>query len=302
MLLRLEWTVVRRLDGLLQGDYRTLFRGFGLDLAELREYQLGDDVRTIDWNVTARMATPYVRQYNEDREVTAWFLLDLSPSMDFGSESTRKRTLLVELVTVLARLLTRHGNRVGAVFFGDGVDALVPAGGGRRHLLLLLHSLLARPELPRSRPTDLTSLLETALRLVERRSLLFLVSDFFSLPGWDRPLSLLAERHEVLAVRLRDPFEVELPDLGIIQMRDAETGEGVLVDTHDRSFRRRFTATVERRDGELYAALRRARVELLELSTADALLDSLLRFAELRRRRVAGSRADVSRDRQGGRR
>src|SRR5438132_6643035 len=133
ILRRLEWTVIRRLDGMLHGDYRTLFRGFGLDLADLREYQLHDDVRHIDWNVTARLQTPYVREYYEDREVTAWFLLDLSSSVDFGSQNVRKRAVSTDFVTVLARLLTRHGNRVGAMFYGSSVDAVVPAGAGRRH-------------------------------------------------------------------------------------------------------------------------------------------------------------------------
>src|SRR5512136_569698 len=135
LLQRLDWTVIRRLDGLLQGDYRTLFHGFGLDLAELREYQLTDDVRYIDWNVTARMQTPYVRQYTEDREVTAWFLLDLSPSVDFGTVQTLKRNLLIDFVTVLARLLTRHGNRVGAVLFNGQVDKIIPPQGGKLQVL-----------------------------------------------------------------------------------------------------------------------------------------------------------------------
>ena len=150
---------MRRLDGLLQGDYRTLFRGFGLDLADLREYQYGDDVRHIDWNVTARLQTPYVREYHEDREVTAWFLLDLSPSVDFGSGEVRKRNVSADFVAVLARLLTRHGNRVGALFYGEEVDRMVPARSGRRHVLQLLHAMLARPEPQRNLPTDLGELL-----------------------------------------------------------------------------------------------------------------------------------------------
>src|SRR5438874_4425899 len=141
---RLEWKVLRRLDGLLQGDYRTLFRGFGLDLADLREYQYGDDIRHIDWNVTARLQTPYVREYYEDREVTAWFLLDLSASVDFGSQEVRKTTVAVDFVTVLARLLTRHGNRVGALLYGSEVDTVIPARSGRRHVLHLLHRMLTR--------------------------------------------------------------------------------------------------------------------------------------------------------------
>src|SRR5512147_1430319 len=126
LLRRLEWTVIRRLDGALHGDYRTLFRGPGIDLADLREYQYHDDVRHIDWNVTARLQTPYVREFNEDRDITAWFLLDLSPSMDFGSREAKKRAVAVEFVTVLARILSRHGNRIGAAFYGDKVDTVVP--------------------------------------------------------------------------------------------------------------------------------------------------------------------------------
>src|SRR3954454_25083821 len=145
VLRRLEWTVLRRLDGLLHGDYRTLFRGFGLDLADLREYQYHDDVRHIDWNVTARLQTPYVREYNEDRDVTAWFLLDMSPSVDFGSQRLKKRAVSIEFVTVLARLLTRHGNRVGAMFYGDSVDAVIPPRAGRRHVLHLVDAMMRRP-------------------------------------------------------------------------------------------------------------------------------------------------------------
>src|SRR5215210_1252247 len=138
LLRRLEWTALRRLDGLLQGDYRTLFRGFGLDLADLREYQYGDDVRHIDWNVTARLQTPYVREFHEDREITAWFLLDLSQSVDFGSHEVKKRSVSAEFVALLARLLTRHGNRVGAIFYGSGVDQVIPPRTGRRQVLALL--------------------------------------------------------------------------------------------------------------------------------------------------------------------
>src|SRR5258706_14940465 len=158
ILRRLEWTVLRRLDGLLHGDYRTIFRGFGLDLADLREYQYHDDVRHIDWNVTARLQTPYVREYHEDRELAAWFLADLSRSVDFGSE-TKKRSISTEFITVLARLLTRQGNRVGTLFYGDHVDTVIPARSGRRHVLSVLHKLLQRPELERSAGTDLREFL-----------------------------------------------------------------------------------------------------------------------------------------------
>jgi uncharacterized protein (DUF58 family) len=284
LLRRLEWTVIRRLDGALHGDYRTLFRGPGIDLADLREYQYHDDVRHIDWNVTARMQTPYVREYHEDREVTAWFLLDLSPSMDFGSQA-KKRSLSTEFLALLARLLTRQGNRVGAMFYGDRLDTVIPARGGRRHVLGLLHRLLARPALARSGGTDLRAFLRAAYELMPRRSLVFLVSDFFSAPGWAEPLAHLAERHEVVAVRLHDPLERELPDMGMLVLQDAETGEQLFVDTHDGRFRRRFASVAERRERELHTALARAGVDCLELATDGDLMDSVLRFADLRKRR-----------------
>ena len=291
VLRRLEWTVLRRLDGLLHGDYRTLFRGAGLDLADLREYQLTDDVRNIDWNVTARMQQPYVREYHEDRDLSAWFVLDLSGSIDFGSRETVKRSVSGEFVAVLARVLTRHGNRVGALMYGTEVDTVLPARSGRKHVLHLLHKMMTRPVPARSAGTDLSKLLHGALQMLRRRSLLFVVSDFISAPGWAAPLARLAERHEVIAVRLYDPLEMQLPDLGLVVIEDAETGEQLFVDTHDRAFRRRFERQAAEREAALRAAFASAGVDALELSTDDPLVDSIMRFAELRRlrsRRVGG--------------
>jgi uncharacterized protein (DUF58 family) len=285
LLRRIEWTVIRRLDGLLYGDYRTLFRGLGLDLADLREYQLHDDVRHIDWNVTARLQTPYVREYNEDREITAWFLLDVSPSVDFGSVDVKKRGVLTEFVSVLARLLTRNGNRVGAMLYGSAADTTLAPRGGRRQVLHLMSHLMSTSDPPASGATDLGVFLRAAAEVIRRRSLVFVVSDFISAPGWERPLVHLAQRNEVLAVRLFDPLEMELPDLGLIVMQDAETGEQLFVDTHDRGFRKRFAAAAATRETELRAALARAGVDTLELSTSDDLVDTILRFAELRRHR-----------------
>jgi len=287
VLQRLDWTVIRRLDGQLQGNYRTLFRGFGLELAELREYQLTDDVRAIDWNVTARMQTPYVRQFLEDREITAWFLLDMSPSVDFGAGERQKRDLLVDFVGVLARLLTRHGNRVGAVLFSGREHRYIPAHGGRLQVLRLIHALQEQPRLVRTPRTDLSKLLEGSLRVIRRRSLLFLVSDFISVPGWERHLDLVGQRHELLAVRLTDPQELSLPDVGPLVLQDAETGEQLFVDTHDRGFRARFAALARRRQEELAAALARAGVDLLPLSTAGDMAKELVRFAAERRQRRA---------------
>jgi uncharacterized protein (DUF58 family) len=287
ILLRLDWQVIRRLDGLLQGDYRSLFYGYGVDFADLREYQPEDDIRYIDWNVTARMNTPYIRQYVEDREITAWFLLDLSPSMDFGPARTQslKRSVLIDFVATLARLLTRHGNRIGAIFYGGRVERAIPARGGRLQVLRLVNDLLKQPRLTQTPVTNLTPLLESGLHSIKRRSLIFLISDFISQPGWERPLALLNRRHEVLAVRLWDPREAELPDIGPIIMQDAETGEQLYVDTHDQNFRRRFQEAARRREAQLTEAFKHAGVDALSLSTEDDLVRAIMRFAALRGRR-----------------
>jgi uncharacterized protein (DUF58 family) len=293
VLRRLEWTVIRRLDGLLHGDYRTLFRGFGLDLADIREYQYGDDVRHIDWNVTARLQSPYVREYHEDREITAWFLLDLSRSVDFGSRDVQKRSVAEEFVALLARLLTRHGNRVGAIFYGLDVDRVIAARSGRRQVLAILHAMGERKPLPEGRGTQLGELLKSAFNFIHRRSLIFLVSDFISAPGWERPLMQLAQRHEVVGVRLYDPLETELPDLGLLVFQDAETGEQLFVDTHDGRFRKRFMAAAEKREAAVRGALRDSGVDALELSTDANLVDTVMRFAALRKRKNAVKLHDV---------
>lgn len=306
LLRELEWKVIRRLDGLLQGDYRTLMRGSGLDLADLREYQPHDDVRHIDWNVTARLAQPHVRVFTEDREMTAWFLLDLSPSISFGPDGHAKRDILARFVAVLSRLLTRHGNRVGAMLYGEGhhqservVDAVLPPRSSRAHVLHLVHRLLAPAGAREPRPgaggaaTELDRLLRAGLSGVRRRSTVFVVSDFISAPGWDRPLAQLAQRHDVVAVRLLDPLELELPDVGLVSLRDAESGEHLQVDTHDAAFRRRFAHLAAEREATLREGLARAGADTLELRTDDDLVDALLRFMDLRQRRVRTQRAPL---------
>jgi uncharacterized protein (DUF58 family) len=319
---RLEWTVLRRLDGLLQGEHRSLLRGTGLDLADLREYQDGDDVRHIDWNVTARLGQPHVRVYTEDRELSAWFLIDLSASLDFGSGERSKRAQLVDLVAVLARLLTRHGNRVGAVLY-DGrtrrsmpaqatgwlkgllatdapraaageVRAILPPGASRSHVLRLLDLLQGPASAAQAQPQDagptrLQDLLHAASHLLRRRSAVFLLSDFISEPGWERPLAQLARRHDVVTVQLYDPLERQLPDLGPIPLRDAETGELLLVDTQDPVFRERFARLATQRQDQLRDTLARAGADSLELAADEDLLPALRRFARLRATRARAS-------------
>ncbi len=286
---RLEWTVLKRLDGQLQGDYRSLFRGTGLVLADLREYQAHDDVRHIDWNVTARMQTPYVREHQEDREIAAWFVLDLSASVAFGSGPTSKRELACSIVTVLSKLLSQHGNRVGLMLFTgqENAHCVVPARSGRRHLLHIVHQMLrATPAHTKAVQTSpLGPWLVQAQSVLKRRSAVFVVSDFISPNAWEKPLAQLARRHEVVAVRLRDPLEMAWPDTtGMLLVQDAESGEQLLVDGNDAAFRQRFAQHAQDREAALLDSLAQAGVDCLELNTDEALDQALLRFAQLRKR------------------
>ena len=282
---RLDWRVIRRLDGLLQGDYRTLFYGDGLDFADLREYQVEDDIRHIDWNVTARMNSLYVRQYVEERDVTAWFLLDLSPSMGFGPLERPKETVLIDLATTLARLLTRNGNRVGAILYKNRVERTIPPRGGRNQVLRLTRELLREMEKPGKAMTDLGVLLKAGLNTFKKRSLVFVISDFISQPGWERQLSLLNQRHELIGIRLWDAREVALPDAGLIVMEDAETGEQLYVDTGHPEFRKRFFEAAQRREAALKQTLKQAGVDLFSMSTEEDLVSAIVHMAALRKKR-----------------
>lgn len=280
LLRHLQWRVVRRLEGRLQGDFRTLLRGNGTDLLGLRLYEWGDDVRHIDWNVTARMDELYVREYAEDRDLTAWLLLDRSRSMAFGAAERTKELVLAELAGVFGQLLVRGGNRIGTIVYdGDGTF-LIPPAQGRDQVLRVLERLLQ--PVSGGRATDLSVLLEAAARVARRRSLVVLISDFISQPGWERPLLRLTERHEVVAVQMVDPREYELPDAGLLFAEDAETGEQLLIDSSDPELRRRLRALAAERDDAIRHAAIAARADLHVVSTADDLLDAFTRMAARR--------------------
>ncbi|MDI6772876.1 MAG: DUF58 domain-containing protein [bacterium] len=294
LLRRLEFTVVRRLDGFLFGDYRGIFYGPSLDLAEVREYQPGDEVRRIDWNVTARMHRIFVRQYHEERELTAWLLVDLSSSMTFGTRRRLKRDLAVEFAGTAAYIVARHGDKVGAVAFPGRGQPLVPPRAGRRHALRILHSLQqAGPSASGMTDppgmTDLAGALHAAAGMLRRRHLVFVISDFIASDGWERPLCELGRRHDVVAAWIRDPAEEVLPDVGVIPVRDPETGQHCWIDTSDARVRSAHEALVSARRASVTAAFRRARVDHLVLSTATTLVDPLVDFVQRRRRRLWSS-------------
>jgi uncharacterized protein (DUF58 family) len=287
LLLRLEWRVLRRLDGRLQGGYRTVHRGSGTDLAGLRPYTDGDDARYIDWNVTARLDELQVRQFNEDRELTAWLVLDRSASMSVGGPGRGKGDVLTELALSLTRLLGRNGNRVGAVLYDTGTTRVVPPGTGRRQALRIGGELERPPSAVGGATTDLGAMLESVAATARRRSLVIVVSDFIGVGDWERPLLRLAHRNEVVALRVIDAADDALPSVGLIMVEDVETGEQLLVDSSDPLFRSLLRSGVEERDELLEAGMRRARVRLHRVSTNDDLVDTLLGIVRAGRRRSA---------------
>jgi uncharacterized protein (DUF58 family) len=286
LLRRLEWQVVRRLDGQLQGAYRTVFRGAGLDFDSLREYTPEDDVRHIDWNVTARLDEPHVRQYTEDRELTAWLVLDRSASMRFGGAEHGKDSVLTELSVCLARLFTHGGNRVGAILYDNRLQRVVPARTGRTHVLHLTHELTKPMAAPRDgSTTDLDAMLRLAASTARRRSLVFVISDFIGDVDWEPALTRLSHRHEVVALRIVDPMELDLPDLGLVLIEDAETGEQLLADTSDPLFQRRLRAEVDARELAVAASMRRAGVTTHRIGTDQDLVEVLVEMVHRSRRR-----------------
>ena len=294
LLHQLEWTVLRRLDGQLQGDYRQLLRGNGLEFADLREYQPQDDVRHIDWQATARTQTMYVRTYQEERDMTAWLVVDLSGSMRFGSGERGKHDLAIEVCAVLARLLTRRGNPVGLMLHwgcGRGIDRMVPPGSSRRHVLRMLHDMANAPASALSEGTDFGAVLRDAAGRLKRRSTVFVVSDFISAPGWESPFCQLSQRHDLVAIRLRDPIEQDLPSMGVVPVQDAETQEILWLDSQDAGLRRRFAELAQARETDLREAWIRAGVDCLEIDTDEPLDAAFLEFIRMRNPRLRGRSA-----------
>jgi uncharacterized protein (DUF58 family) len=298
LLVRLEWRVIRRLDGRLAGGYRTAHRGTGTDLVGLREYTEGDDARHIDWNVTARLNEPQLRVFTEDRELTVWLVLDRSASMTVGAPGRGKNDVLSELVLVLARLFGRGGNRVGALLYDTGTVRTVPPGTGRRHALYIGAELAKTADAGRPRAgqhsadqyrgtTDLAAMLDAVAKLAKRRALIVVISDFIGDGDWGRSLLRLVPRHEVVALRVIDAADDELPDVGLVVVEDAETGEQLVIDSGDPLLRARLRAGVEGRDARLAAGMRRAGVPIHRIGTDADLATALIEVVASTKRRRA---------------
>ena len=293
LLRRSRWPVLRRLGFHPGGDERSSLRGAGLEYSDVREYQAGDDPRTIEWNITARSDRPYVRESLPDRGLDAWLLVDITRSLDWGTARCLKRQLALEFSAVVGQLLIGRGNRVGALLFDDRVRSIIPPSAGRTALLQLVARIERAAEAPANGPTDLGRALTEAGRLIRRPSMMVLISDFMTPGGWQRPLSALAIRHEVTAVWITDPRESEIPDVGVVTFEDPESGEQILVDTRSAHLRARFQEAAAAQRGTIRADLLRARAAVAEMSTAAELVPQLVAFIKQREAQRGGRLARV---------
>lgn len=273
----------RVVDALLAGEYHSAFKGRGMEFEEVREYQPGDEVRMIDWNVTARSGAPYVKSFREERELTVMLLVDVSPSERFGTGPQQKSELAAEFAALVAFSAIRNNDKAGLVLFTDEVEKYVPPKKGRKHALRVIRELLTFR--PRSRGTDLRAALEFLGRVGRRRCVAFLVSDFIA-SGFERDLAAVAHRHDLIAVRTSDPREVALPDAGLVALEDAETGEIVVVDTSSRAVRERFASGGGRAREAQEEVLRSLGVDALGVWTGRPYIQELSRFFRMREKRM----------------
>jgi uncharacterized protein (DUF58 family) len=269
-------------DEALMGTYRSVFRGSGLDFEEVREYEPGDDVRSIDWNVTARMNTPYIKKYREERELNIYLAVDVSSSAWFGTGSVSKRELAADIAALLAVTALHNNDRVGLVLFADGVREFVPPGQGRHHLLHVIRELLFAE--PRRSRTELASVADYLANVTKKRNVVFVISDFLDV-DFEAPLRALAHKHDVIALILNDPREAELPPVGVVALEDAESGRVGYVDTSDPGTRERFARAARERRGQRLRAFSRMGVDRIELSTDRPYVPALLALFNARSRR-----------------
>jgi uncharacterized protein (DUF58 family) len=280
---RLQLKARRAVEDLLGGEYHSVFKGTGIAFEEVREYQPGDDIRTIDWNVTARTGHPFVKRFIEERELTVVLAVDCSGSNQFGTRAQQKREVAAELAAVLAFSAIANNDRVGLVQFTDRVERFVPPRKGTRHVLRIIRDVLFYQ--PQHRGTSLREGLDFLNRVLHRRAIVFLLSDFLD-QDYERSFKRTGRRHDLVAVRLTDPREEELPAVGLLELEDAETGARLLLDTSSRAVREAFAAAARKRREALIALARSARTDLVEVSTDGGHLDALIRFFRLRERRL----------------
>ncbi|MDX1646569.1 MAG: DUF58 domain-containing protein [Longimicrobiales bacterium] len=279
---RIEIRTRGLVNEVFSGEYHSAFKGRGMSFAEVREYQYGDDIRNIDWNVTARSGAPFVKVYEEERELTVILVVDVSASGEFGSRDRLKGELAVEVCALLAFSAIKNNDKVGLIIFSDRIEKFVPPRKGRRHVLRVLRELLYHK--PEGRRTDIEAALEYLTHVQRKRAVAFLVSDFQD-RDFERALAVAGRRHDLIAIRVGDEREDELPPLGLMELEDPETGERVVVDTSDPGFREAFAKRARRVRAELDRSLRRSKVDVVDVVTGRPYVRPLMRFFEARGRR-----------------
>lgn len=280
---RIEIQTNRLVNDVLAGEYHSVFKGRGMEFEEVREYQIGDDVRSIDWNVTARMRHPYVKRYREERELTVMLAVDVSSSGAFGTANQMKAELGVELSAVLAFSAIKNNDRVGLVEFTDRIEKFIPPKKGKKHVLRLIRELL--DERPEGGRTDLRLALEFLGRVLLRKSVVFVISDFLG-EDYEDPLKILNQKHDLITISVIDPRELELPPVGFLELQDAETGEVVIIDTYDARLRERFTRQNTLMQSDLERSFRRLQVDHIPVRTDRPYIDPLVQFFERRASRL----------------
>ena len=286
---RLRWPVWKKLGLRAWGDERSTLRGPGVEFADVREYQYGEDARLIDWTLTARSDRVFVRESHPERGLDAWLIVDASASLDWGTALVLKRDAALEMASAAASLIARHGSRVGAIVFDSNVRRVLPPVAGRTGRLQLVGGLEAAymPAADRG-ATALAGALRQAIKLIPRPSLLIVISDFLAAGAWQAPMTVLGHRHEVVAARVVDPTELAIPDVGVVTFEDPETGEQLLVDTSDRRLRERFQLAATQQSKQISADLRRARAAEFQIDTAQAFIPQLIEYLRRRSSELSG--------------
>lgn len=280
----IELRTRRLVNSVFSGEYRSIFKGQGMEFAEVREYQPGDEVRSIDWNVTARMRRPFVKRYIEERELTLMLAVDVSGSGQYGTVRQFKAELATELAAVLTMSAVRNNDRVGVLLYTDRVEHVVPPGKGRRNAMRILRDVLLHK--PQGRATDTAQALDFMRRLLKQHAIVFLISDLAD-DGVERSLKLLNQRHDVIVARIEDPSERELPNVGLARLRDPETGETLDIDTSDRRVRAAYAAAAGARNEAIRGMLRRLGIDDIPINTRDSFIEPLLKFFRARETRAA---------------
>jgi len=280
---KIEITTKQLVDGLIAGNYHSIFKGQGIEFSEIREYKPGDDIRAIDWKVTARFNHPFIKEFIEERDLRIYFAFDFSASGNFGNTIEKKRKA-IELSATLMFSALRNNDNVGLFIFTNGIEKYIPARKGRRHILKLISTLVMYE--PESKTTDLKKSLSYIANIIKKRSILFVISDFYS-EDFSKPLSILKNRHDVIAIKINDNREKTIPDIGFIQLEDEETGEQILIDTSDEEFRKNYAKLIKKKDNETDSLFKKHKIDSVTIATDDSYEKPLRKFFKTRKKRVA---------------